>query len=160
MGCHFLLQGIFPTQALNLCFLHCRWILYPLSHQGSPYGTPTQRGGLCQVSSGRESQGHKKPRVHVQSTQKVLSQSLMADGGGASWKSPALPTSWSKLYTENMDFSKIGVYRRHWLRKGPQCSPYLLQVVNPSFSCKIAVFNAASFPSRVVVGINDRMASK
>ena len=22
MGCHFLLQGIFPTQGLNLCFLH------------------------------------------------------------------------------------------------------------------------------------------
>ena len=35
----FLLQGIFPTQGSNthlLCFLHCRWILYLLSHQGSP----------------------------------------------------------------------------------------------------------------------------
>ena len=34
----FLLQGIFLTQGLNshlLCFLHCRQILYPLSHQGS-----------------------------------------------------------------------------------------------------------------------------
>ena len=33
-GCHFLLQGIFPTQRLNshlLCLLHCRWILYLLS---------------------------------------------------------------------------------------------------------------------------------
>ena len=29
--------GIFPTQGLNLSFLHCRWILYCLSHQGSPY---------------------------------------------------------------------------------------------------------------------------
>ena len=28
-GCCFLLQGIFLTQGLNLCFLHCRWILYP-----------------------------------------------------------------------------------------------------------------------------------
>ena len=25
---------IFPTQGLNLCLLHCRQILYPLSHQG------------------------------------------------------------------------------------------------------------------------------
>ena len=33
-------------------------------------------------------------------------RSLMAGGGGASWKPPALPTSWSKLYPENMDFSK------------------------------------------------------
>ena len=30
------LQGIFPTQGLNPGLLHCRWILYQLSHQGSP----------------------------------------------------------------------------------------------------------------------------
>ena len=28
VGCHFLLQGIFQNQGLNLCLLHCRWILY------------------------------------------------------------------------------------------------------------------------------------
>ena len=28
VGCHSLLQGIFPTQGLNLGFLHCRQILY------------------------------------------------------------------------------------------------------------------------------------
>ena len=33
VGCHFLLQGIFLMQGSNLCLLHCRWILYPLSHQ-------------------------------------------------------------------------------------------------------------------------------
>ena len=31
-----LLQGIFPTQGSNLGLLHCRWVLYQLSHQGSP----------------------------------------------------------------------------------------------------------------------------
>ena len=31
-----LLQGIFPTQGLNPGLLHCRRILYQLSHQGSP----------------------------------------------------------------------------------------------------------------------------
>ena len=36
MGCHFLLQGIFPTQGLNPGLLHCRQTLYCLSHQGSP----------------------------------------------------------------------------------------------------------------------------
>ena len=38
VGCHFLLQWIFPIQGLNphlLCFLNCRWILYPLSCGGS-----------------------------------------------------------------------------------------------------------------------------
>ena len=36
MGSHSLLQGIFWTQGLNLSLLHCRQILYHLSHQGSP----------------------------------------------------------------------------------------------------------------------------
>ena len=35
VGFHFLLQGIFITQGLNLSLLHCREILYGLSHQGS-----------------------------------------------------------------------------------------------------------------------------
>ena len=33
---HSLLQGIFLTQGSNLGLLHCRQILYHLSHQGSP----------------------------------------------------------------------------------------------------------------------------
>ena len=36
VDCHALLHVIFPTQGLNLGLLHCRWILYPLSHLGSP----------------------------------------------------------------------------------------------------------------------------
>ena len=31
-----LLQGIFPTQRLNPGLLNCRWILYKMSHKGSP----------------------------------------------------------------------------------------------------------------------------
>ena len=31
-----LLQGIFPTQGLNPGLPHCKWILYHLSHKGSP----------------------------------------------------------------------------------------------------------------------------
>ena len=30
------LQGIFPTQGSNSGLLHCKWILYQLSHKGSP----------------------------------------------------------------------------------------------------------------------------
>ena len=40
VGCHFLLQGIFPTQELNPGLLHCRMILYysamDFPHKGSP----------------------------------------------------------------------------------------------------------------------------
>ena len=37
-----LLQGIFPTQGSNPGLLHCRWILYQLSHEGSPTYFQTQ----------------------------------------------------------------------------------------------------------------------
>ena len=46
VGCHFLLQGIFPTQRWNPGLLHCRQTLYHLSYQESPlprkesYGKP------------------------------------------------------------------------------------------------------------------------
>ena len=42
VGCHFLLQGIFPTQGSNLGLSHCRQTLYHLSHQGSP--------GVCSLA--------------------------------------------------------------------------------------------------------------
>ena len=35
VDCHFLLQGIFPNQGLNLGLLHCRQMLYRLSQQGT-----------------------------------------------------------------------------------------------------------------------------
>ena len=38
VGCHFLLQGIFPNQGLNLlCFLHWQLGSLPLTPPGQPY---------------------------------------------------------------------------------------------------------------------------
>ena len=37
VGSHFLLQGISLTQGLNSALLHCRQILYHLSHQGNTW---------------------------------------------------------------------------------------------------------------------------
>ena len=37
VGCHALLQGIFEIQGSDPGLLHCKRILYCLSHQGSPY---------------------------------------------------------------------------------------------------------------------------
>ena len=45
--CHFLLQGIFLTQRLNLCLLHWQADSLPLSHQGSP----KRVGADCILSS-------------------------------------------------------------------------------------------------------------
>ena len=48
VGCHSLLQGIFPTQRSNLGLLHCRQILYPLNHQGS--ALPTNCGKMLTIT--------------------------------------------------------------------------------------------------------------
>jgi len=47
VGSHSLLQGIFLTQESNPGLLHCRWILYSLSHQGFPQDEEifTEQGG-------------------------------------------------------------------------------------------------------------------
>ena len=42
VGCHALLQGIFPTKGLNPVLWHCRQILHCLSHEGSTWGKGRQ----------------------------------------------------------------------------------------------------------------------
>ena len=61
VGCHFLLQGIFPSQGSNLGLLHCRQILYHLSQTTGvssalafPLDTPVFLGFPC-GSAGKES---------------------------------------------------------------------------------------------------------
>ena len=70
VGCHFLLQAVFPTQELNprlLCFLHCRRILYPLNHLGFPGGSDSKEsscnaGDLGSILGwGRSRGGHGNP---------------------------------------------------------------------------------------------------
>ena len=47
VGCHALLQGIFPTQGLNRGLPHHRQILHCLRHQGNPV-LPTSNSSLTQ----------------------------------------------------------------------------------------------------------------
>ena len=55
MGCHFFLQGIFPTQGSNPGLPHCTQTLYRLSHQGSkrvpfsPHSTPSPTFIVCRL---------------------------------------------------------------------------------------------------------------
>ena len=51
VGCHFLLQGIFPTQGSNPGLLHCRQILYCLSHQRSPGEMQIKTSVRCHFTS-------------------------------------------------------------------------------------------------------------
>ena len=47
VGCHALLQGIFPTKGQNPSLPHDRWTLYHLSHQGSPPCWSTSQVTTC-----------------------------------------------------------------------------------------------------------------
>ena len=61
VGCHALLQGIFPNQWLNPGLPHCRLILYHLSYQGSPWIL----AWVAFPSSGGSSQPRNQTRVHL-----------------------------------------------------------------------------------------------
>ena len=50
VGCHALLQGIFPTQGSNLRLLHCRRILYQLGYQGSLFWRWERFNSTCRES--------------------------------------------------------------------------------------------------------------
>ena len=52
VGCHFLLQGIFPIQGSNPHFLHWQVDSLPLSHLGSPWPWRVQGYSSSMVSSG------------------------------------------------------------------------------------------------------------
>ena len=50
MGCHFLLQGFFPTEGSNLRLMHCRRILYPLKKAGClsrHHFSPSNHSSVC-----------------------------------------------------------------------------------------------------------------
>ena len=49
-----LLQGIFPTHGWNPGLPHFRWILYQLSHQGSPYADPKIHTEIQEQSNSHE----------------------------------------------------------------------------------------------------------
>ena len=78
VGCHFLLQGIFLTQGLNLGLQHCRKTLYCLSHQGSQknysYSCNCQGSSVHRILQARKlewvampsSRGSSQPRDRAQ----------------------------------------------------------------------------------------------
>ena len=72
VGCHFLLQRIFPNLGLNPSLQHCRQILYCLSHQGSPGETlgTTKRGGKGTVGTRREIRGCCGQRLSLEDMQR------------------------------------------------------------------------------------------
>ena len=105
VGCHALLQGIFPTQGSNSGLPHCRQILYHLSRQGS---TRILAGEAHPFSRGSSHQGIKlgSPALQADSLPTELPRK-------PSGKEPACQCrKWNRLRF-NLWFGKI-----HWSRYG------------------------------------------
>ena len=85
VGCHALLQGIFPTQGSNPGLPHCRWILYCLSHQDTTTtATTTASNTECTWYLQRLDYSHHILCLHVPSLHSELSASPLVG-----WETPA-----------------------------------------------------------------------
>ena len=87
VGCHSLLQGSFPTQGSNPDLLHCRQILYRLSHQGRP--VPSLARGLSwfspQVSRGSWVREREGASAEAEASQNRASESTWLGQPGHCW---------------------------------------------------------------------------
>ena len=81
---HFLLQGIFLTQGSNLSLLHCRQILYHLSHQGY---TLNVHNGACQLYFNKTERTKKNRGRELNQAKAPVNQAL--------WQSVSALPSWS-----------------------------------------------------------------
>ena len=92
MGSHSLPQGIFPTQGWKLGLLHCRKILYHLSHQGSP---------RCSSNAGFPEQccSHFSTKNHLVGLLKGIPGSLLLTGSTGHRTHPGC---WSPPSTQGM----------------------------------------------------------
>ena len=111
-GCHACLQGIFPTQGSNLYLLHCRQILYHLSHQDK---LGVDRCGLPCPPPG----DLPNPGIEPMS---LMSPALAGRffTTHATWEAPGerfLPDPWEKDFVADAwtEFSKPSVPRVGWV---------------------------------------------
>ena len=80
VGCLALLQGIFPTQGSNPGLLHCRWILYLLSHQGSQFKTYkelNQQGKTISKERGAEELYRSTPKKDISESHNIRKMSIL-----------------------------------------------------------------------------------
>ena len=107
VGCHFLLQTIFPTQGLQPVLPHCRQMLYRLSHQGSHY-----RGLECKSRNSRNTWSNRQiwPWTTKRSRSKA-NRVFPREHTGHS-KHP-LPTTQEKML--HMDITRWSIPKSDWL---------------------------------------------
>ena len=81
VGCHAVLQGIFPTQGSNPGLPHYRQIPYYLSHQGSPwYRVHKDKSSTLSGSISDGHHYHRMPGVRTRSAHQLCSNTIRKPG--------------------------------------------------------------------------------
>ena len=119
VGSHSLLQGIFPNQGSNPGLLHCRWILYQLSHFISDKN-PTQIGLRLRKN---------KSLAHT-TFKCVRGLRSVNEWGGALLSPPAIFISLSCFLEPGLSVC-LSVLRRHSPPEGLYRSSICLQIASP-----------------------------
>ena len=101
VDCHFLLQGIFPTQGSNPGLLHRRQTLHRLSHQGSPcplpLGAPSML--LAECPAGPEAFTFKKKKKKLATVESIkYTTSLSFSLWHSCHHLKSLPGSWTLIH--------------------------------------------------------------
>ena len=136
VGCHFLLQGIFPTKGSNPSLLHCRQILYQLCHlgsqpcyQGCPFECtliqnveiqPTSCGWVSGQVNRRSSARSNQKMPGLMEAHRIWLQSLFKLVFSGLWSIPksdwlySLQPKMEKLYTVNKNKTRSWPWIRSW----------------------------------------------
>ena len=140
VGCHAFLQGTFPTQGWNSALLHCRRILYFLSHQGSPasdtldnifelfckYWSPLQVGEV-KINDGM--------LLHKHTLTLTLTSDQLEPEGWWCWllhtSPPTHQKNVHKLITPSLNhetsYYLLQLWIHNFLRQDPTVSPFVWQ---------------------------------
>ena len=130
VGCHSLLQGIFPTQGSNLGLQHRRQTLYHLNHQGSPREETAGNGWMLRPWWPMTPQGgqvlslwnllHSPWPLHPRdATQQSGGNRASEEQGPQSRSSPGLPAPGLPLWTVRLRW----VLRRRRVKLPPLDQP-------------------------------------
>ena len=120
MGCHALLQGIFLTQGSNPGLLHCRQILYHLSHQGSLCGGRCEMQSFYQLVSLALIQGSQDlaPWVAPDWSMSVRSRSSFAPLAGSGWMMQGGCIAWEGCWLFCQSEALTLAQAKGWLPQG------------------------------------------
>ena len=115
VGSHSLFQGIFLTQKLNPGLLHCRQILYHLSHQGSPRNTLQSQNIYHLCDSGND---QAKIYQGIKGTKKLASRAGISISATQPWRQRKVKQLTPGIYRYFLPLSGKRELKSGWMQPG------------------------------------------